>query len=96
MESTGSHPLKQPLMDGQVAPAGMTNQGEEIRLRFQTIKTKPVFFKDKINEEFRKKPMPESVRKHRNIAIMMVMFQILCCFATIPFYFRRGRVRIAS
>lgn len=33
--------------------------------------------------------MPESIRKHRNLAICLIFFQILCCLASIPFYLRR-------
>lgn len=71
VEKTGhSHvdDLRRPLMEGD------GEQAVNIRLTFQRVKTEPVFFKGWIVEEFKRKPMPESIRRHRNMAIMFIFF----------------------
>lgn len=47
--------------------------------------------KDWLCDEFKKSKyaMPDRIRKARNIAIVLGIFELICVFASIPFYARR-------
>lgn len=55
------------------------------------MRVKDIYFKDKLCDEFRnsKYPMPENIRRGRNVAIVLGYIEFLCCIASLAFYFRR-------
>jgi hypothetical protein len=58
-----------------------------------------IYFKDMIEEDFRvgPSPIPESIRKHRNLAIVLIVVQLLFAFASLLVYMRRNsRVILAA
>lgn len=48
-----------------------------------------IYYKDSIDKDFKSKPIPNNIRKHRNIAIILMYFQFVCCIAALALYFRR-------
>ena len=60
-------------------------------LRFRTVRIKEVYFRNKLCEEFRdsRYAMPENLRKGRNVAIILGFAEMVCCIASLIFYFRR-------
>jgi len=48
------------------------SQIQNIQLQMRRVKIDQVYFKNQISREFRRLPMPENIRKHRNIAIILI------------------------
>ena len=50
-----------------------------------------IYYKDYLDAEYRnsKHPLPENIRKARNIAIVLGLIEFICCIASIAFYVRR-------
>lgn len=42
------------------------------QLSFVKVKIEKIYFKEAISQEFRERPMPNNIRKHRNIAIVLM------------------------
>jgi hypothetical protein len=62
------------------------------------VRIKEIYFKEHICEEFRNSryPLPENIRKSRNVAIRLGLLELICCFASLLFYARRrSRVILA-
>ncbi len=59
------------------------------QLSFQRVKLDVIYMKDQINRDFRSKPMPNNIRKHRNISIILLIVQMVCAVAALAYYFRR-------
>ena len=72
-------------------------EGEQARrassIRFKTVKVDKILYRDQIDPEFMRVPMPESIRKNRNIAIYFNYIQFACCVAALVYY-RKRRVLI--
>ena len=60
-------------------------------LRVRRVRIREIYFKEHICEEFRNSryPLPENIRKSRNIAIRLGAIELVCCIASLAFYARR-------
>lgn len=60
-------------------------------IRFRREVIKEVYFRNKLCDEFKNSryPMPENLRKGRNVAIILAFVEVVCCIASLIFYFRR-------
>lgn len=65
---------------------------DEIQLQFRRVRADEIYFNEHLDREFLRQPMPESIRKHRNVAIVLIGVQIVLAFMSLELYFRR-RVR---
>ena len=68
----------------------MNDHGQMPRkINFEKVKLEKIYFKEMIDSEFRRYPMPDNIRKHRNIAIILIAFQIVCAISSLALYLRR-------
>lgn len=54
-----------------------------------------IYFKEKLRDEFKNSryPLPEDLKKARNMAIILMFIELACCFMSFGFYIkRRSRV----
>ena len=62
-------------------------------MRFKRIKLEKIYLQESICDEFKSKPLPNSIRKHRNIAIVLTFLQIVFSVASFLLYLtRRNRM----
>jgi hypothetical protein len=74
------------------------NQERSGTLRVRRVRLDEIFFKEYICDEFRNSryPLPENIRKSRNVAIRLGFLELLCCLGSLLFYAeRRSRVILA-
>ena len=67
-------------------------------LRFQTVRVDTIFFKKYLREDFKNSrfPMPEKIRKARNVSIILSFIEVICCGLSFGFYdIERGRIILA-
>ena len=64
---------------------------EKERLKFERVEPESIWFKKVLGDEFKrsKYALPENIRRTRNIAIVLGVFELICVFASIPFFCRR-------
>ena len=66
-------------------------EGGKTELRFRSISVDPTYMRSWLEEDFRRgpQPMPESLRKNRNLSIVLVAVQLLMAFGSLVVYVRR-------
>lgn len=63
--------------------------GEEPQLRFIRVPVEHIYFKQYIEDDFKRFPMPETMRKTRNRAIILVAVQVIFAVVSIILWERR-------
>ena len=53
------------------------------------VKVEKVYFKDLIEDDFKRQPMPETIRKQRNFSILLVFLQVIVSIVSLALYMRR-------
>lgn len=67
-------------------------------IRFRRVRFEKIYFKQHLCEEFKNSryPLPNNIRRARNIAIILGWIEIICCFASFGFYdYDRSRIILA-
>jgi hypothetical protein len=61
------------------------------RLRFRQVRIEQIYFKNWLCNDFKNSryAFPDNIRDSRNRAIILIPFEIVCCFACVIFYLRR-------
>ena len=58
-------------------------------IRYRMVKVEKVYFKDLIEDDFKRQPMPETIRKQRNFSILLVFLQVIVSIVSLALYMRR-------
>lgn len=58
-------------------------------IRYRMVKVEKVYFKDLIEDDFKREPMPETIRKQRNFSILLVFLQVIVSIVSLALYMRR-------
>ncbi len=58
-------------------------------IRYRMVKVEKVYFKDFIEDDFKRQPMPETIRKQRNFSILLVFLQVIVSIVSLALYMRR-------
>jgi hypothetical protein len=77
--------------DEEEKGALLVEQKEKERLKFERVEPENIYFRKALGDEFKrsKYALPENIRRTRNIAIVLGVFELICVFASVPFFLRR-------
>ena len=73
----------------------MSSNQNQPRLRYQRVQIEQIYYKEHLRDEFKSSryPLPEDLKKARNMAIVLMWIELACCFMSFGFYIkRRSRV----
>ena len=59
------------------------------QIQFQRVREYDIYFRQFIDRDFLARPIPENIRKSRNLAIILTGIQFFCAIAALGLYFKR-------